>query len=97
MPLISGFEFRRHGIMWMFYFCILVSLYQALVLVSTRGHYGIDIVFGWIYSLYFNKLTGLYIEKLDKSLISLDENFVIEKKTENDENAFRICEIRQNI
>jgi hypothetical protein len=97
MPLISGFEFRRHGITWMFYFCIFASVYQAIVLVSTRGHYGIDIIFGWIFSLYFIKLTGIYIEKIDKSVISIDENYVMEKKIEKNENAFTTCEIRQNI
>lgn len=73
IPLLLGFEFINQGKPGMMLVCIFTSLYEAFVLVATNGHYGTDIIFGWLFALYFTKIFCLFIDDVDNSCISINE------------------------
>jgi hypothetical protein len=99
MPLMSGFEFRRQGKVKTFYFCIFASIYQAVVMLSTRGHYGVDIVMGWIFAIYFNKISSFYVGTLDNFSLALDKPVEIIKGDSEYQDicSYSICEIKTQL
>jgi hypothetical protein len=42
------------------YICIFVSFVEFCTMISVRGHYSIDLIFGILISLYINKMTSNY-------------------------------------
>jgi hypothetical protein len=91
MPLISSFEFRRNNYIKLSYFCIVASLYEGFIMLSTRGHYGIDIICGWIFSIYFSVITSSYVKVIDDSSLSIDTKTPKQYFIDDDESRNSLC------
>lgn len=51
LPILMGFELRKLRY-WLFFVCLGISIYECFVMISTRGHYSIDLLFGYVYVFY---------------------------------------------
>lgn len=91
MPLISAIEFRRNNYIKLSYFCMLASLYEGFVMLVTRGHYGIDIICGWIFSLYFSVITSSYVKNVDESILFYENIIPKICYVEDDESMKSLC------
>jgi hypothetical protein len=63
--IVIGIQLREMGYSEMFYAGIMLSIYEAFVLCSTRAHYGIDIVFGVLmahYTFFLSQPLGLFLD-----------------------------------
>jgi hypothetical protein len=70
IPILCGLEFKRNNMNFMFYICLFISFFESFIMVSTRAHYGIDIIIGMIVAHYFFILTECYIEVIDNSYMN---------------------------
>lgn len=73
MPLLCGFEYINQKKSFMMLVCIFSSVYQGFVMVSTNAHYGVDIIFGWIFALYSTEIFTDCIWAVDKSCMSIND------------------------
>ena len=73
IPLLCAHEFKVfnwHVAMW---FCIMASLLEGFVMVTSGGHYSVDIFAGWLFALYFIKISVIIAGYTDRFLFSDDE------------------------
>lgn len=68
IPIICGLEFKKYGLNVIFFICLFVSLFEGFVMVSSRAHYGVDVIIGMIFAHYFFKITDKYIDYIDYSI-----------------------------
>lgn len=66
---ICAFEFKAINFRNLFYVSLLCSLFQAITMIVTRGHYSIDIIFGFIIAHYVFIMIDYYKEYYDSVLI----------------------------
>lgn len=72
LPSIIAHEFYKDKkYYYLAYFCYFTALYETFMMTVVRGHYGIDLFAGFIFSFYVCRLTDLYIDVIDKSKIGL--------------------------
>ena len=72
-PLIAGLEFLYYlDVRNMFYFCMITSVFEAFVMIFVRGHYGIDILAGYIFAHYSYIIAEKYCYLLDDSCVSMN-------------------------
>ena len=55
-PIIFALEYSRKNQNYLVIPCIIVSLLEGCMMVITRGHYTIDLIFGIIYAHYLYKI-----------------------------------------
>jgi hypothetical protein len=108
--VVLGMQFKELGYSELFYVSIFISLYEAFVLCSTRGHYGIDIIFGILmahYSYFLATPLGEFLDnhvpicgiKEDKIVVSnntFQENDKIEINTDRnlDEQIEQVVQVQ---
>lgn len=64
-PLLCAYE-SRNVKFWFLYVGIFISVYMAFLMISTRGHYSIDIYFGFIFVIYIIRVSKFLCEYLDR-------------------------------
>lgn len=65
ISIICGYELKRIRV-WMFYIGVGISLYECFVMAATRGHYSIDLLFGYVMCLYSIVMCRMLCKYLDK-------------------------------
>ena len=78
-PIIVGMELWHLDYRFMFYFCIMSSVFEAFVMIVLRGHYSIDLMSGIIFAHYAFITSEKYCYILDNSCISMNKHLKIEK------------------
>lgn len=64
------------------YFAYFTAIFEALMMIIMRGHYGMDIFAGFIFSFYFIRITDMYIKSIDTSKMGM---FYIDKQSNEGE------------
>lgn len=65
-PIIFALEYWRKGEKYLVIPCCLISLLEGIMMLITRGHYSIDLIFGVIFAHYFYKIALLIDPILEK-------------------------------
>jgi len=57
LPLLFLFEYARKGHKYMVIPCLISSIIEGFMMLTLRGHYTIDLIFGVIFAHYFYKIS----------------------------------------
>lgn len=79
LPTVISYEFWKIKYYWTAVLVFHVGLLQLGMMLWVRGHYGIDMYAGFIFSFYFCQIANMNVHYVDKSIIGLyyepkDEN-----------------------
>ena len=81
LPTVVSIEFYRTGYFKTSISVFFVGVYQMIMMLGVRGHYGIDLYSGFIFSFYSCKLGNDFAKCIDQTRIGLkDEDFPEENK-----------------
>jgi len=65
IPLLCAHEYKVNNLNSLMIFCIFASFLEAFVMISTGGHYSVDILAGWLFALYFIKIATFVAKNID--------------------------------
>jgi hypothetical protein len=91
--LVLGIQYKELGYGELLYVSIFISLYEAFVLCATRGHYGIDIVFGILmahYSYFLSTPLGEFLDKYVPICGIKEDSGVVSTHSSNENNKIEI-------
>lgn len=66
ISLFLGNELIKHFDNWIYVICWCISLYECFVLLVTRGHYSIDVLFAYVFVFYTIRIIRPVVNFLDK-------------------------------
>lgn len=72
LPTVISYEFWKLRYYWTAVLVFHVGLLQMGMMLCVRGHYGIDMYAGFIFSFYFCQIANIHVHYIDKSIIGLD-------------------------
>jgi len=67
-PIIFFLEYWRKGIKYLAIPCLFISLFEGFMMLITRGHYTIDLIFGVIFAHYLYKISLMIAPWLDNNV-----------------------------
>ena len=87
LPLVVGLEFYENKMNVFAYISFCASIYEAFMMLFIKGHYSIDMMGGYLFSLWAFKVTKLYIKRIDESYFGMDYKGVEEGSSKNCKNG----------
>jgi hypothetical protein len=73
-PIIFALEYWRKGEKYLVIPCVTISILEGAMMLITRGHYSIDLIFGVIFAHYFHKIAILIDPIMDKYICCACKN-----------------------
>ena len=70
-PIIFALEYNRKGEKYLTIPCLIISFLEGTMMVITRGHYSIDLIFGIIFAHYFYKIALLIDPWMNRVVCSI--------------------------
>ena len=73
---MCGLEFNKLGFRNFYFICLFTSVFEAFTMVTLRGHYLIDIIFGVIFAHYSYKICDQLVCVCDSSWMKMSNEHV---------------------